>query len=350
MSRSSQEGPVRRGAPDGAHRGHERLRHARQMVRTWSRTSTIFPEMVGHTIAVHDGRKHVPVFVSESMVGHKLGEFAPTRTYRGHAGSGQDAMSPTTPEIRRRASPTASARVEAEQAKAAPRRPRRSPRPSRAPRARPTRPPRRSRGQRRRGGRSRADEAEAAEEAARRKRQAAKAAAREATPTPRRPTRPRGREPEAHRAEAARPSPPRRAAEGAGAGGRRRARRASATAGARPERAASSSAPRPATCAPPPARRAWSATTSAASPSRRRARSSPSRRAPSPRPGRKLLESAVANAENNHELVGDDLRIAAVYADEGPTLKRFRPRAMGRATRIRKRTSHLTITLTPKES
>jgi ribosomal protein L22 len=63
----------------------------------------------------------------------------------------------------------------------------------------------------------------------------------------------------------------------------------------------------------------------------------------------KLLESAVANAEHNHELVGEDLRIAAVYADEGPTLKRYRPRAMGRATRIRKRTSHLTITLTPKE-
>ena len=59
------------------------------MVKTWSRTSTIFPEMVGHTIAVHDGRKHVPVFVSESMVGHKLGEFAPTRTYRGHAGTGK---------------------------------------------------------------------------------------------------------------------------------------------------------------------------------------------------------------------------------------------------------------------
>ena len=59
------------------------------MVKTWSRTSTIFPEMVGHTIAVHDGRKHVPVFISESMVGHKLGEFAPTRLYRGHAGSGK---------------------------------------------------------------------------------------------------------------------------------------------------------------------------------------------------------------------------------------------------------------------
>jgi ribosomal protein L22 len=64
----------------------------------------------------------------------------------------------------------------------------------------------------------------------------------------------------------------------------------------------------------------------------------------------KLLESAVANAENNHELVGEELRIHSVVADEGPTLKRFRPRAMGRATRIRKRTSHLTITLTPKES
>jgi small subunit ribosomal protein S19 len=59
----------------------------KRMLKTWSRTSTIFPEMVGHTIAVHDGRKHVPVFVSESMVGHKLGEFAPTRLYRGHSGS-----------------------------------------------------------------------------------------------------------------------------------------------------------------------------------------------------------------------------------------------------------------------
>jgi small subunit ribosomal protein S19 len=55
-------------------------------LRTWSRASTVFPEMVGHTIAVHDGRKHVPVFVTESMVGHKLGEFAPTRTFRGHSG------------------------------------------------------------------------------------------------------------------------------------------------------------------------------------------------------------------------------------------------------------------------
>ncbi|MHB1469088.1 MAG: 30S ribosomal protein S19 [Solirubrobacteraceae bacterium] len=61
----------------------------KQMIRTWSRASTIFPEMVGHTLAVHDGRKHVPVFVSESMVGHKLGEFAPTRVFRGHAGSGK---------------------------------------------------------------------------------------------------------------------------------------------------------------------------------------------------------------------------------------------------------------------
>ena len=58
----------------------------KRMIRTWSRSSTVFPEMVGHTIAVHDGRKHVPVFVSEQMVGHKLGEFAPTRTFRGHAG------------------------------------------------------------------------------------------------------------------------------------------------------------------------------------------------------------------------------------------------------------------------
>jgi len=57
------------------------------VIKTWSRSSTIFPEMVGHTIAVYDGRKHVPVYVTEDMVGHKLGEFAPTRTYRGHAGA-----------------------------------------------------------------------------------------------------------------------------------------------------------------------------------------------------------------------------------------------------------------------
>lgn len=62
-------------------------KNEKRVIRTWSRASTIFPEMVGHTIAVHDGRKHVPVFVSEDMVGHKLGEFAATRTYRGHAGS-----------------------------------------------------------------------------------------------------------------------------------------------------------------------------------------------------------------------------------------------------------------------
>ena len=57
------------------------------VLKTWSRSSTIFPEFVGHTFAVHDGRKHVPVYVTEDMVGHKLGEFAPTRTYKGHAGS-----------------------------------------------------------------------------------------------------------------------------------------------------------------------------------------------------------------------------------------------------------------------
>ena len=59
------------------------------VIKTWSRRSMIVPEMIGHTIAVHDGRKHVPVFVSDSMVGHKLGEFAPTRTYRGHADTGR---------------------------------------------------------------------------------------------------------------------------------------------------------------------------------------------------------------------------------------------------------------------
>jgi small subunit ribosomal protein S19 len=85
MSRSSKKGPF----------VEERLLSkiakmndsgAKQMIRTWSRTSTVFPEMVGHTIAVHDGKKHVLVFISEQMVGHKLGEFAPTRHFRGHSG------------------------------------------------------------------------------------------------------------------------------------------------------------------------------------------------------------------------------------------------------------------------
>lgn len=60
-------------------------KNEKKVLKTWSRASTIFPQMVGHTIAVHDGRKHVPVFITEDMVGHKLGEFAPTRTYRGHS-------------------------------------------------------------------------------------------------------------------------------------------------------------------------------------------------------------------------------------------------------------------------
>jgi len=60
-------------------------KNEKKVLKTWSRASTIFPQMVGHTIAVHDGRKHVPVFITEEMVGHKLGEFAPTRTYRGHS-------------------------------------------------------------------------------------------------------------------------------------------------------------------------------------------------------------------------------------------------------------------------
>ena len=59
----------------------------KQVIKTWSRASTVFPEFIGHTIAVHDGKKHVPVYVTEDMVGHKLGEFAPTRTFKGHAGS-----------------------------------------------------------------------------------------------------------------------------------------------------------------------------------------------------------------------------------------------------------------------
>ena len=88
MSRSSKKGPWVEERLMGRIEAMN-ASNSRTMVRTWSRTSTVFPEMVGHTIAVHDGRKHVPVFVSEAMVGHKLGEFAPTRTYRGHADTGK---------------------------------------------------------------------------------------------------------------------------------------------------------------------------------------------------------------------------------------------------------------------
>ena len=85
MSRSSKKGPFVEGRLMGRIQAMNESGN-KQMVRTWSRTSTVFPEMVGHTIAVHDGRKHVPVFVTEQMVGHKLGEFAPTRTFRAHSG------------------------------------------------------------------------------------------------------------------------------------------------------------------------------------------------------------------------------------------------------------------------
>jgi len=86
MSRSIKKGPF--AAPELLKRVD--LLNAsgeKKVLKTWSRASTIFPSFVGHTIAVHDGRRHVPVYITEDMVGHKLGEFAPTRTYRGHAGS-----------------------------------------------------------------------------------------------------------------------------------------------------------------------------------------------------------------------------------------------------------------------
>lgn len=83
MSRSVKKGPF---IHKGLFKKIEEMNKAgeKKVIKTWSRASTIFPNMIGHTVAVHDGRKHVPVYVTEDMVGHKLGEFAPTRTYRGH--------------------------------------------------------------------------------------------------------------------------------------------------------------------------------------------------------------------------------------------------------------------------
>ena len=86
MSRSIKKGPFC--APELLKRVDEmNEKNEKKVLKNWSRASTIFPDFVGHTFAVHDGRKHVPVYVTEDMVGHRLGEFAPTRTYRGHAGS-----------------------------------------------------------------------------------------------------------------------------------------------------------------------------------------------------------------------------------------------------------------------
>ena len=86
MGRSVKKGPFV--APELIKRVNEMNKTGeKRVLKTWSRASTIFPQFVGHTIAVHDGRKHVPGYITEDMVGHKLGEFAPTRTYRGHAGS-----------------------------------------------------------------------------------------------------------------------------------------------------------------------------------------------------------------------------------------------------------------------
>lgn len=86
MSRSIKKGPY---VQEVLLKRVEQMNDAgeKKVLKTWSRSSTIFPEFVGHTFAVHDGRKHVPVYVTEDMVGHKLGEFAPTRTFKGHAGS-----------------------------------------------------------------------------------------------------------------------------------------------------------------------------------------------------------------------------------------------------------------------
>ena len=86
MSRSVKKGPF---VEESLHKKVAAMNEAgeKKTIKTWSRASTIFPEFVGHTFAVHNGRKHVPVYVTEDMVGHKLGEFAPTRTYKGHAGS-----------------------------------------------------------------------------------------------------------------------------------------------------------------------------------------------------------------------------------------------------------------------
>ena len=185
------------------------------VVKTWSRASTIFPDMVGHTIAVHDGKKHVPVYVTEEMVGHKLGEFAPTRTFRGHRGSEKRIMA------------------------------------------------------------TRSREKSAARKANADKRPHAIARYVRISSRKVKVVIDLIRGKSVKEAQAILMYTPKAASE----------------------------------------------------------------------PVLKLLNSAVANAENNLDLSADTLYVAEVFANQGPTLKRFRPRAQGRASRIRKRTSHITVIL-----
>ena len=302
----------------------------KRMLKTWSRTSTIFPEMVGHTIAVHDGRKHVPVFVTrvdgraqarrvradapvpracrhweEAMSrrdSRDRGRAAEREADRGSGGPEATSPDGSTHGAGRRRTEVARQPTEAAAELEAERR----------------------RGVLRRGRGDRPADVEAERGRARRSMLEADGEKRRARPTTTRTP----------AAETPAPAP---------APVTRRAGRAAGRAAGR------SYEPRPSTCGRRRGRPVWCATTSAERPlPEARAILAHTSRAVA-RDWSKLLESAVANAEHDHELVGEDLYVKTVHADEGPTIKRFRPRAMGRATRIRKRTSHLTILLTPKD-
>ena len=273
----------------------------KQMLKTWSRTSTIFPEMVGHTIAVHDGRKHVPVYISESMVGHKLGEFAPTRTFRAHSGAGKRSRSRRWPTRRR-------TRRTSEEA----------------------------------GSKKRGKEAGGEEDQQKPRR---KKAAKERTKAKPLPKKARRRRSAAKKPPKTQKPPAKKQAAEKPAG----QDKAEAETKAQEDRVAIVGGRRaaPASCGSRPARRAWSPTRCAAchiDDARALLRFSTRSAA---QDIRKLIESAAANAENNHDLVADDLMIKDIHVDEGPTLRRYRPRALGRATRINKRTSHIAVALTP---
>ena len=258
--------------------------------------------MVGHTIAVHDGRKHVPVYISESMVGHKLGEFAPTRTFRAHSGAGSRR---TTRELM----------AEKKDTETEGRRPRRPA----------------------------AQEAGGQED---RGKEACRQGGGGQGP-PRRSPRSRGE-------EGATPKKP-AAEEDSGQEAREAPRRTEA----KPRR------PRPPPKPAEPSDRVVRARASYVRVAPRKARliADQVRGLPledartllrfSPRGAAqdivKLIDSAAANAENNHDLVADDLMITDITVDEGPTLRRYRPRALGRATRINKRTSHINVALTPED-
>ena len=284
----------------------------KRMVKTWSRASTIFPEMVGHTIAVHDGRKHVPGV-------HRASRWSATSS-ASSLRRGSSAVTPAPTEQRGCASDggrEGQAGQEARRREEAGRR-------------------EEACGSQEGRGEEACREAEGAQAAAKPRPQAKTAATADAKAETTAEAKPA-------RKPAARRSARRNAADHQDSGKAATPKAQPAARKPLPERPLVRAQAKYVRSSARKARLVMDHVRGTSG--RRRSRPASPQPAGVARDVERLLNSAVANAENNHELVGDDLYVKEIYADEGPTLRRFRPRAQGRATRIRKRTSHLTVAL-----